>query len=34
MSLFTAIGYVKTYGNLRKTIGNFYVHLKESGFDY
>lgn len=29
--LFSSIGYVKTYQNLRKTINNFSKHLKEGG---
>jgi SAM-dependent methyltransferase len=29
--LFSSIGYVKTYKNLRKTISNFYNHLKQGG---
>jgi len=29
--LFSSIGYVKTYANLRKTIRNFYQHLKKGG---
>ena len=29
--LFSAIGYVKTYENLRKTINNFALHLKTGG---
>jgi SAM-dependent methyltransferase len=29
--LFSSIGYVKTYKNLRKTISNFFTHLKKGG---
>lgn len=29
--LFSSIGYVKTYNNLKKTINNFYNHLKKGG---
>ena len=29
--LFSSIGYVKTYKNLRKTLSNFFNHLKEGG---
>ena len=31
MCLFSSIGYVKTYSNLRKTIKNFAKHLKKGG---
>ncbi len=27
--LFSSIGYVKTYKNLRKTLSNFFNHLKD-----
>lgn len=29
--LFSSIGYVRTYKNLRKTLSNFFNHLKEGG---
>jgi len=29
--LFSSIGYVKTLGNLEKTLGNFFLHLKRGG---
>ncbi|HLC50156.1 MAG TPA: class I SAM-dependent methyltransferase [Candidatus Nanoarchaeia archaeon] len=29
--LFSSIGYVKSYGNLKKTISNFYRHLENGG---
>ena len=29
--LFSSIGYIKTYNNLRKTITNFYRHLRKGG---
>ena len=31
LCLFSSIGYVKTYENLEKTIGNFFNHLKSGG---